>query len=124
MGVRKSPQAVDIEVGRRVRERRVLAGISQEKLGQALGVTFQQVQKYEKGTNRIGASRLQQIAEALGVAPAYFFPETDAPATIETPQDPLTIRVAQNFARITNRALRLSLAKTIAAAAHVEEEAA
>ncbi len=58
--------------------RRVLLGMSQEKLGEALGLTFQQVQKYEKGTNRIGASRLQHIAESLNVPPAYFF--ENAPA--------------------------------------------
>ena len=55
--------------------RRVLIGMSQEKLGGALGLTFQQVQKYEKGTNRIGASRLQQIAGVLSVPPAFFFEE-------------------------------------------------
>lgn len=53
--------------------RRILLGMSQEKLGEALSLTFQQVQKYEKGTNRIGASRLQQIAKTLNVPPAYFF---------------------------------------------------
>ena len=53
--------------------RRVLLGMSQEKLGEALSLTFQQVQKYEKGTNRIGASRLQQISKSLNVPPAYFF---------------------------------------------------
>ena len=55
--------------------RRVLVGMSQERLGDALGLTFQQVQKYEKGTNRIGASRLQQIAGVLNVSPAFFFDE-------------------------------------------------
>ncbi len=59
--------------------RRVLIGMSQERLGGALGLTFQQVQKYEKGTNRIGASRLQQIAGVLSVPPAFFF--EDMPAT-------------------------------------------
>lgn len=53
--------------------RRVMLGMSQEKLGEALGLTFQQVQKYEKGTNRIGASRLQQISRTLDVPPAFFF---------------------------------------------------
>lgn len=53
--------------------RRILAGLSQEKLGEALGLTFQQVQKYEKGTNRIGASRLQQISKILEAPPAFFF---------------------------------------------------
>jgi transcriptional regulator with XRE-family HTH domain len=70
---KKSPNPIDRHVGSRVRMRRVLLGMSQEKLGEALGLTFQQVQKYEKGTNRIGASRLQQISKALGVAPAFFF---------------------------------------------------
>lgn len=64
---------IDIYVGGRVKARRQVLGISQEKLGGALGVTFQQVQKYEKGTNRISASRLQQIGAVLGVPAAYFF---------------------------------------------------
>lgn len=64
---------VDKHVGNRVKARRQTLGISQEKLGGALGVTFQQVQKYEKGTNRISASRLQQIGAVLGVPVGYFF---------------------------------------------------
>ncbi len=66
--------------------RRVMLGMSQEKLGDALGVTFQQVQKYEKGTNRIGASRLQQISRTLDVPPAFFFegaPSFEAIASLE-----------------------------------------
>ena len=73
MQVKKVPNPIDKHVGSRVRMRRVLLGMSQEKLGEALGLTFQQVQKYEKGTNRIGASRLQQISKTLNVPPAYFF---------------------------------------------------
>ena len=75
--LKKSPNPVDQHVGRRVRMQRVLVGMSQERLGDALGLTFQQVQKYEKGTNRIGASRLQQIAGILNVSPAFFFDEMD-----------------------------------------------
>jgi transcriptional regulator with XRE-family HTH domain len=71
--VKKVPNPIDRHVGSRVRMRRVLLGMSQEKLGEALGLTFQQVQKYEKGTNRIGASRLQQISQSLNVPPAFFF---------------------------------------------------
>lgn len=71
--MKKSPNPIDRHVGSRVRMRRVLLGMSQEKLGEALGLTFQQVQKYEKGINRIGASRLQQISRTLDVPPAYFF---------------------------------------------------
>jgi len=79
--IRKAPNPVDRHVGSRVRMRRVLVGLSQEKLGEALGLTFQQVQKYEKGTNRIGASRLQQMSRILGVPVEYFF--EGAPQTIE-----------------------------------------
>ena len=70
---KKSASAVDKHVGSRVRMRRMLIGMSQEKLGEALGITFQQVQKYEKGTNRIGASRLHHIGTVLGVDVEFFF---------------------------------------------------
>jgi transcriptional regulator with XRE-family HTH domain len=70
---KKAPNPVDKHVGSRVRMRRMMLGMSQEKLGDALGLTFQQVQKYEKGTNRIGASRLQQISHILQVPVAFFF---------------------------------------------------
>ncbi|MGH0004491.1 helix-turn-helix domain-containing protein [Pseudovibrio ascidiaceicola] len=69
----KAPEPVDVYVGSRVRMRRMLSGISQEKLGEAIGITFQQVQKYEKGTNRIGASRLAAIAASLKCRPDFFF---------------------------------------------------
>jgi transcriptional regulator with XRE-family HTH domain len=70
---KKSPNPVDKHVGRRVRMRRMMLAMSQEKLGNALGLSFQQVQKYEKGSNRIGASRLQQISHILQVPVAFFF---------------------------------------------------
>src|ERR1700744_2321967 len=70
---KKVPNPIDRHVGSRVRMRRMMLGMSQEKLGDALGLTFQQVQKYEKGTNRIGASRLQQISQILQVPVAFFF---------------------------------------------------
>ena len=69
----KAPNPVDRYVGSRVRMRRIMLGMSQEKLGDALGLTFQQVQKYEKGTNRVGASRLQQISEILRVPVSFLF---------------------------------------------------
>ena len=69
----KIPNPIDKHVGARVRMRRLMVGMSQGKLGEALDVTFQQVQKYEKGANRIGASRLQQLARVLEVPPAFFF---------------------------------------------------
>lgn len=70
---KKQPSSVDAHVGSRVRLRRMLIGMSQEKLGELLGLTFQQVQKYEKGANRIGASRLYDISTILGVPVSYFF---------------------------------------------------
>jgi transcriptional regulator with XRE-family HTH domain len=75
----RRPNPVDVHVGGRVRLRRMILGMSQEKLGEHLGLTFQQVQKYEKGVNRIGASRLFEVAHVLGV-PVQFFYE-DAPTT-------------------------------------------
>jgi transcriptional regulator with XRE-family HTH domain len=75
----RRPNPIDIHVGNRVRLQRMLIGISQEKLGERLGLTFQQVQKYEKGINRIGASRLFELSRVLGV-PVQFFYE-DAPVS-------------------------------------------
>ncbi len=70
---KKIPNPADVHVGARIRMRRMILGVSQEKLGQALGVTFQQVQKYEKGATRVGAGRLLEIANYLGVPIGYFF---------------------------------------------------
>lgn len=72
----KRPNPTDVYVGSRVRLRRKMLGLSQEKLGDKLGITFQQIQKYEKGTNRVGASRLQAMANALDVPISYFFPDS------------------------------------------------
>ena len=74
----KRPNNTDSYVGSRVRIQRKMLGMSQEKLGEQLGITFQQVQKYEKGANRIGASRLQTISQILEVPISYFFPQEPA----------------------------------------------
>ena len=74
----KRPKDVDTYVGSRVRMRRKMQGMSQEKLGDELGITFQQIQKYEKGTNRIGAGRLHNISEILGVPVSFFFPPSES----------------------------------------------
>ena len=79
----KAPNPVDKYVGSRVRMRRIMLGMSQEKLGEALGLTFQQIQKYEKGTNRISASRLFQFAQILGVDIPYFFQGADADTALK-----------------------------------------
>ncbi len=79
--MRNAPDAIDRHVGARIRLRRNMLGVSQEKLAEGLGLTFQQVQKYEKGTNRVGASRLQHIASILNTPISYFFEEGPNPAT-------------------------------------------
>ena len=81
---KKTPNPTDKHVGARVRMRRMMLSMSQEKLGDALDLTFQQVQKYEKGTNRIGASRLQQIANILQVPVSFFFEGAPPPPGRET----------------------------------------
>jgi transcriptional regulator with XRE-family HTH domain len=85
---KKAPNPTDHHVGSQVRMRRMMLGMSQEKLGDALGLTFQQVQKYEKGTNRIGASRLQQISHILQVPVEFFF--EGAPHLAGLPAPPAT----------------------------------
>jgi transcriptional regulator with XRE-family HTH domain len=110
--------------------RRMIVGMSQEKLGDALGLTFQQVQKYEKGTNRIGASRLQQIAKALGVPIEFFFegaPHAKSKGVVASDvapnyvadflSTPEGVQLTRTFLRITNPKVRrqlISLVKVMA----------
>src|SRR5277367_5282679 len=135
-GRRKSegPHPIDVHVGSRVRLRRNMLGLSQEKLGELIGLTFQQVQKYERGANRIGASRLMELSRELDVPVSFFFDETDpvrAPAIPagfeESPQegldsDPLRRRETQEligaYYDIEDTAVRrrlFDLAKALAA---------
>jgi transcriptional regulator with XRE-family HTH domain len=116
---RRNPNSLDAHVGRRVRMARLGAGWSQERLAKALQISFQQVQKYEKGANRIGASRLSDIAAVLNVPIAYFFEDAPGAVTVENPQPgavtvmlstPEGQRVAQAFAAIEDPAMRLSVA--------------
>ncbi|OWV99182.1 helix-turn-helix transcriptional regulator [Rhizobium sp. R693] len=80
----KTPDAVDVRVGGRIRLKRKLMGLSQTELADGIGVSFQQVQKYEQGRNRVGSSRLQRIADMLGVPVAFFFDEGQG-AEADTP---------------------------------------
>jgi transcriptional regulator with XRE-family HTH domain len=114
----KPSNPVDIHVGSRLRKRRRVLGVSQEKLGEALGLTFQQIQKYEKGINRIGASRLQQAADLLGVTVPFFFEGgTEAPykGTLSPSyiddfvSSPEGLRLAKAFMQIPRSALRLRI---------------
>ena len=116
------PNPVDVHVGGRVRQRRMMIGMSQEKLAEALGLTFQQVQKYERGANRISASRLLDMSRALAVSVASFFeelPEQSAPARglAEPPAayeaDPMlkreTVELVRAYYRINDAAVRRRL---------------
>jgi transcriptional regulator with XRE-family HTH domain len=129
---KKAPNPIDKHVGSRVRLRRVLSNMSQEKLGDALGITFQQVQKYEKGTNRIGASRMQHISQILGVPVAYFFDEAPlsdamggfAEAAPDYISDFLTtsegLQLTRSFVRIRNPKVRRKIVDLVAALANEE----
>lgn len=90
---KKKPNPIDVHVGSRIRLRRNMQGMSQEKLGELLGITFQQIQKYEKGSNRVGASRLQAIASILGVSVSFFFEE----APTESPQGGFAESAGTNY---------------------------
>lgn len=92
---KKKPNPIDIHVGSRIRLRRTMLGMSQEKLGEALGITFQQIQKYEKGTNRVGASRLQNISTILNVPVSFFF--EDAPGDPQTSQPGMAEANSSNY---------------------------
>ena len=80
------PNAIDVHVGGRVRLRRTLLGLSQDKLGEAIGLTFQQVQKYERGTNRVGASRLFDLSRVLDVSVSYFFDDMSSKVAKQSPR--------------------------------------
>jgi transcriptional regulator with XRE-family HTH domain len=86
--VKRGPHPVDKQVGARVRMRRLMLGMSQQALSLGLGITFQQVQKYEKGGNRISASRLQRIADILQVPISFFFQDVGAPGMKQAPVPP------------------------------------
>lgn len=121
------PNPVDVHVGSRVRLRRTLLGMSQEKLGEAIGLTFQQVQKYERGANRIGASRLFNLSQVLDVPVSFFFDDmpreaVDAPVLgeeddedriVEFEPDPMakreTLELVRAYYRITDPGVRKRL---------------
>jgi transcriptional regulator with XRE-family HTH domain len=129
-GPRRTPHPVDVHVGGRVRMRRTVLGMSQERLGDAIGLTFQQVQKYERGTNRIGASRLYELSVVLSVPVGFFYEDyavhrptgmSEAPASgyaaATLQRDALELMgVFQRIADPEMRRRVLDLAKAIAGA--------
>jgi transcriptional regulator with XRE-family HTH domain len=128
---KKRPNPVDVHVGARIRLRRNMIGLSQEKLGESLGITFQQIQKYEKGMNRVGASRLQAIGNILNVPVTFFFDDmpgqSDKPKGFDEESETTYvvgflnssegIQLARAFAKITDAKIRrkiLDLVRTLA----------
>jgi transcriptional regulator with XRE-family HTH domain len=125
--------AIDVHVGRRVRLRRTLLGMSQEQLGEALNITFQQVQKYERGSNRISASRLWDIAQILDVPVSFFFDDmtddtaANSPRKVrggsvtaeyeEKPNDPMarreTLELVRAYYNITNVGVRKRITEMV-----------
>lgn len=121
---KKVPNPIDIHVGSRVRDRRLALGMSQEKLGTALGITFQQVQKYEKGTNRIGASRLQHVSRILEVPIEYFFEGTPGKQKVKSNAPSSTyvsdflattdgLTLVKAFSKINNAKVRHQIVKLV-----------
>ncbi len=119
------PNQIDIYVGKRLRMRRTLRGMSQAELGQALGLTFQQIQKYEQGSNRIGSSRLYDLAKILETPITYFFDdilntgseESGVEGGLDLRTDPTakreTLELVRSFARINDPSIRHSLLNLI-----------
>ena len=123
----KIPDPIDVEVGGKIKAQRRLVGMSQDTLAARLGVTFQQIQKYEKGANRVSSSRLAMIAETFGVPPAYFFPGADVEPgqTVSASAPELVSFIATNegrelniaFARITSKTMRRKVVGLVTALA-------
>lgn len=134
--MRKTPDPIDVHVGGRVRLRRMLIGMSQEKLGDSLNLTFQQVQKYEKGANRIGAGRLYRIAQLLGVSVQFFFDDVpgesssaatgfgeadQTPLLMDSVNTPEGIHLNRAFSMIKDPNLRKRIVDLLRAMAAQEE---
>jgi transcriptional regulator with XRE-family HTH domain len=118
---------VDSYVSQRIRQRRIMLGLTQQQMAELIGVTYQQAHKYETGINRISAGRLYQIAQALGVDIAYFFEDLDSPepqmysARDMLPQQRMLLELARNFAHIGNRKHQEALCALARALADTQE---
>ena len=132
--MKKSTGSIDLEIGSRVRMRRISIGMSQEKLGDMLGLTFQQVQKYEKGMNRISVARLVEIAKILGVDIEFFFDglkggkvgpgfaDSGAPPYVaDVMSTPEGLQLVRHFTGIKNSKVRKSIVQLVASVASQDE---
>src|SRR5882672_517035 len=99
----RSTAAIDDHVGARIRERRIMLGLTQQQLAEMIGVTYQQAHKYERGINRVSAGRLFEIARVLGVTVAHFYEGLDQPEEKQvTSRQRMSLELARNFAMISN----------------------
>jgi transcriptional regulator with XRE-family HTH domain len=125
-------RAIDVDhyVSLRIRQRRIMLGLTQQQMAELIGVTYQQAHKYETGINRISAGRLYQIAQALGVEIGYFFEDIDPerrnkPKPAEMmPQQRMLLELARNFAGIANRKHQDALCNLARVLANAAEPAA
>jgi transcriptional regulator with XRE-family HTH domain len=130
----KSSNHVDVEVGQRIKQRRKSMSISQEKLGEALGVSFQQIQKYEKGMNRVSVSSLKTIAEFLGTNPIFFYGD-EAPArqpgfaesgdgfdVVKMLRDPELKELSRAFSSIKDETVRKTILDLVRSLTHTKQD--
>ncbi len=124
---RARAQDIDRYVGARMRERRIMLGLTQQQMAELIGVTYQQAHKYEKGINRIAAGRLYTIAQALGVDVGWFFEGLESEQRFKpTPQQRMLLELARNFVAMPNRKYQdaiCALARALAEGGEGEEEA-
>ncbi|MCS6779921.1 MAG: helix-turn-helix domain-containing protein [Geminicoccaceae bacterium] len=120
---RARAQDIDRHVGARMRERRIMLGLTQQQMAELIGVTYQQAHKYEKGINRIAAGRLFTIAQALGVDVGWFFEGLETDRQFKpTPQQRMLLELARNFVAMPNRKYQDALCALARALAAGEEE--
>jgi transcriptional regulator with XRE-family HTH domain len=120
---RSRAQDIDRHVGARMRERRIMLGLTQQQMAELIGVTYQQAHKYEKGINRIAAGRLYTIAQALGVDVSYFFEGLDKEQRFKpTPQQRMLLELARNFVAMPNRKYQDAICNLARALASGEPE--
>jgi len=129
--VKSQPHAVDVQVGKKIRNQRMISGISQSELGDRIGVTFQQIQKYEKGSNRVSASRLVEIAGAMNIDVRSFFDEMEGQAANNNESVKEEFVVSRQglllnsaFLSIKNEAIRTKILKLVQEIASTETVAA
>jgi len=118
----RSPNQTDVYIGKRMKMQRLARGLSQTDIAKRLGITFQQIQKYERGVNRVGAGRLQEMANLLGVTPAFFFEDgprlkpgqsEEASETTELLANKYNLALAQAYNRIRSRTVRRNVLELV-----------